>query len=70
MRAITPTAVRPTTVCSVPLRIGISVAALGACVLAAALAPDKPGEIVGGVFAVWICARNHEHSCAPLMSGM
>lgn len=30
---------------------GLGFATIGACVLAAALAPDKPGEIVGGVFA-------------------
>ena len=30
---------------------GLGFTAIGACVLAAALAPDKPGEIVGGFFA-------------------
>lgn len=30
---------------------GLGFTAIGACVLAAALAPHKPGEIVGGVFA-------------------
>src|SRR5438552_14089600 len=30
---------------------GLGFTVIGTCVLAAALAPDKPGEIVGGVFA-------------------
>src|SRR5258708_39215957 len=30
---------------------GLGFTVIGACVLAAAIAPDKPGKIVGGVFA-------------------